>query len=169
MPDMSTLVERSHHLLANARYMTLASTDGTLPWASTVNFVALHHPLRLLYYSLHTARHSRNVERNSLVSGALHLTGLPGFGLDGAQFIGHCHAAGPEAVEELHRSYYDINFPDEHTRSAWLLPSSDFHGPGPRRFYVVEVFNWWLLDIDRWLQDKHDQRIAVPLEQITAG
>ncbi|WP_431045364.1 pyridoxamine 5'-phosphate oxidase family protein [Streptomyces sp. P1-3] len=90
MDDLKTPSERSRHLLEQARYMTLATSDGTSPWASTVNFVALHAPLRLLYYSLRTARHSRNIDGNPQVSGSIYITGLPGFGLDGAQFTGEC-------------------------------------------------------------------------------
>ncbi|MFC5182455.1 pyridoxamine 5'-phosphate oxidase family protein [Actinomadura harenae] len=166
MAESKELAERSHHLLADARFMTLATIDGNEPWASTVNFVALHQPLRLLYYSLLTARHSLNVENNPLVSGSIYMTGLPGFGLDGAQFTGHCHAVGSDQLAEAHRTYYELNFPDEDTRREWLLPRSEFHGTGPRRFYVVRVRHWWLLDIDRWLTDKHDQRIEVPVQAL---
>ncbi|WHM40938.1 pyridoxamine 5'-phosphate oxidase family protein [Streptomyces sp. BPTC-684] len=166
MTDSAELAERSHFLLANARFMTLATSDGTSPWASTVNFVALYRPLRLLYYSLHTAQHSRNVERHPVIAGSIYMTGLAGFGLDGAQFTGRCRVVGPGSLTEYHRAYYELNFPDDDTRSAWLLPEQEFHGAGPRRFYVVEVLHWWLLDIERWLVDKHDQRIAIPIETL---
>ncbi|MEU8540523.1 hypothetical protein AB0C52_11130 [Streptomyces sp. NPDC048717] len=72
-------------------------------------------------------------------------------------------------MAEHHRSYYALDFPDEETRSAWRLPEDDFRGTGARRFYVVEVARWWLLDIDRRLVDKHDQRIAVPLDALASG
>ncbi|MFH8553143.1 pyridoxamine 5'-phosphate oxidase family protein [Streptomyces celluloflavus] len=167
MDDLERLAERSRQLLADARFMTLATGDGVFPWASTVNYVALWAPLRLLYYSLRTARHSRNVAHHPRVSGSIFLTGLPGFGLDGAQFTGTCRAVGPRAVAEYHRHYYLLNFPDEEVRRRWLLPEAEFRGAGPRRFYTVEVERWWLLDIDRWLIDKHDRRIAVPLQALT--
>ncbi|MEV4252860.1 hypothetical protein AB0J52_06790 [Spirillospora sp. NPDC049652] len=137
MAESEELVQRSHHLLANARFMTLATTDGNEPWASTVNFVALHQPLRHLSYSLHTARHSRNLGDNLIVSGSIYMTGLPGFGLDGAQFTGYCHAVGPDQLAQVHRAYYELNFPAEDTRREWLLPQSEFQGTGPRRFYLV--------------------------------
>ncbi|MFG2112080.1 hypothetical protein ACGFRB_05480 [Streptomyces sp. NPDC048718] len=76
---------------------------------------------------------------------------------------------GTREVAEHHRSYYALNFPDEETRSAWRLPEDGFRGTGARRFYVVEVARWWLLDIDRRLVDKHDQRIAVPLDALASG
>ncbi|MFF8316485.1 hypothetical protein ACF06V_04865 [Streptomyces bobili] len=76
---------------------------------------------------------------------------------------------GPDALTEHHRPYYELNFPDETTRREWLLPLSDFHGEGPRRFYVVQPSHWWLLDIDRRLHDRHDQGITVPLQSLTTG
>ncbi|MFE4512755.1 pyridoxamine 5'-phosphate oxidase family protein [Kitasatospora sp. NPDC056783] len=170
MTGSDELLRRSGHLLAHARFMTLATTDGSEPWASTVNFVPLRAPgtpLRLLYYSLRTALHSRNIDRHPRVAGSLYLTGLPGLGLDGAQFTGTCRATDDQGVAEHHRLYYELNFPDPAVRSEWLLPASDFRGPGPRRFYTVEVDRWWLLDIDRWLVDKHDQRVEVPLHDLT--
>ncbi|WP_431045363.1 hypothetical protein ACQUSR_27915 [Streptomyces sp. P1-3] len=72
-----------------------------------------------------------------------------------------------DELDEHHRLYYELNFPDANTRHEWLLPRSQFHGEGPRRFYVVEATQWWLLDIGRWLIDKHDQRIEVPLHTLT--
>ena len=33
---------------------------------------------------------------------------------------------------------------------------------GPRRFYLLTVNRWWLLDIERWMRDKHDTRIEIP-------
>ncbi|MFE9429022.1 hypothetical protein ACFYNO_39440 [Kitasatospora sp. NPDC006697] len=94
------------------------------------------------------------------------VTGLPGFGLDGAQYTGHCQEVAPEALARHHRLYYERNFPDARVRRQWLLPEDDFRGDGPRRFYTVTVHQWWLLDIERWLVDKYDQRIHVPLEAI---
>ncbi|WP_411140439.1 pyridoxamine 5'-phosphate oxidase family protein [Streptomyces sp. x-80] len=167
MDDLERLAERSHHLLSTARFMTLATCDGTSPWASTVNFVALHAPLRLLYYSLRTARHSLNIEHHPRVAGSMFLTGLPGFGLDGAQFTGLCRPIETNTLTEHHQLYYTLNFPDENDRRQWLLPPPEFRDEGPRRFYTLEVTQWWLLDIDRWLVDKHDQRVAVPLQALT--
>ncbi|MFE4588580.1 hypothetical protein [Streptomyces laurentii] len=39
MAEPTGLAERSRHLLGHARFMTLATADGTAPWASTVDFV----------------------------------------------------------------------------------------------------------------------------------
>lgn len=163
-PEQASLTERSCRLFTQGRFMTLATAHDGTPWASTVNFVALGAPLRLLYYSLTRARHSRNIELSAQVAGSVFMTGLPGFGLDGLQFTGECRAVDEPELEETHQLYYELNFPDPVTRTEWTLPVSEFRDDGPRRFYLVTVRELWLLDIDRWLADKHDQRVAVPLD-----
>ncbi|SDT83166.1 Pyridoxamine 5'-phosphate oxidase [Streptomyces sp. TLI_053] len=162
-------VARSTHLLDHGRFTTLATVGEDGPWASTVNFVALRDPLRLLYYSLHRSRHSRNIDARPDIAGSVHLLGTPGFGLDGAQFTGRCEAV-PAAEVPWHRQvYYELNHPDPEVRAAWLLPEPEFTGDGPRRFYVVHVRRWWLLDIDRWLADKHDTRVEVDLARLATA
>lgn len=160
-------VARSTHLLDHGRFTTLATVGEDGPWASTVNFVALRDPLRLLYYSLHRSRHSRNIEARPdlmrLGPPARHTRIRPGRRPVHRALRGR--APAPEVP--WHRQvYYELNHPDPEVRAAWLLPESDFTGDGPRRFYVVRVHRWWLLDIDRWLADKHDTRVEVDLAEL---
>ncbi|MER5867369.1 pyridoxamine 5'-phosphate oxidase family protein [Kitasatospora sp. NPDC002040] len=165
MTTQQQLRERSDFLIENARFMTLATTGPDGAWASTVNFVPLRDPLRLLWYSLRRARHSRNIEADPHLSGSLFLTGLDSeLTLDGAQFTATAAAVGPAELDELSSWYYRRNFPDEETRALFDLPLTEFSGDGPRRFYLLTVHQWWLLDTDQWLVDKNDQRIAVPLD-----
>jgi uncharacterized protein YhbP (UPF0306 family) len=156
------LAARGEYLLAHGRFMTLATTNGTTPWAATVNYVPLRAPLRLLWYSMREARHSRDLALHPQAAGSIFLTGLPGFGLDGAQFDGPVHTVEGAQAEEFHRHYYELNFPDVTVRREWELPVEQFRDAGPRRFYYLAVSNWWLLDIDQWLIDKRDQKITAP-------
>lgn len=161
MNDHRNLLERSTSLLDNARFLTLATRSAEESWAATVNFVPLRSPLRLLWYSLRSARHSRHIAENPQIAASIFMTDLPGLGLDGAQLIGTCESV-EDRVAEHHRLYYELNFPDETVRAQWLLPLSEFTMDGPRRFYLLTVNRWWLLDIERWLRDKHDTRIEIP-------
>lgn len=164
-----SLARRSRFLLDNARFVTLATVGPDGPWASTVNFVALDEPLRLLWYSLRTARHSQNIAANPRVSGSLFLTGLTGadapagLPLDGGQLTGTCHEVSGDELPDLHHSYYQKNFPDPAVRRQWMLPLTEFHDDGPRRFYVLTVDRMWLFDAERWTVDKHDTRVEVPV------
>jgi hypothetical protein len=158
---MSDPIGRSKALLDGARYLTLATVGADGPWASTVNFVALRGPLRLVWYSLRSALHSRNIAAHSEISASIFMTGLPGFSLDGAQLTGVCDTV-ENVSEEFHRRFYELVAPDEAVRAQLALPREEFIRDGPRRFYQLEVRRWWLLDIDRWLADKHDTRFEVP-------
>lgn len=167
------LTQRSLYLLNSARFFTLASqqTDNT-PWAATVNYVPFFSPLRLVWYSMSTARHSENIRHRPKVSGSLFRYDMPStspLGLDGAQFIGIVREIPQCECENIHQDYYRLNFPNVLERANWQLPLHEFYGDGPRRFYEVLIEDWWLLDIDGWLITKVDGRIRVDLEQLVAS
>lgn len=164
------LAQRSLHLLNSARFFTLASQHADdIPWASTVNYVPLFNPLRLVWYSMRSARHSGNINHSAKVSGSLFrydMQETSPLGLDGAQFTGSAREIPQSECERIHQDYYRLNFPDALVRARRQLPLHEFYGDGPRRFYELIINDWWLLDIDGWLQTKEDKRIPVPLAQI---
>ncbi|HDI4959788.1 TPA: pyridoxamine 5'-phosphate oxidase family protein [Salmonella enterica] len=164
------LVQRSLYLLNSARFFTLASQQGDgLPWASTVNYVPLFEPLRLVWYSMRIARHSRNICHRTEVSGSLFrydMQETSPLGLDGAQFTGNAREIPQSECERIHQDYYRLNFPDALERARWQLPLHEFYGDGPRRFYELLINDWWLLDIEGWLQTKEDRRVSVALAQL---
>jgi len=164
-----TVEQRSRYLLNSARFFTLASlgADG-LPWASTVNYVPLFEPLRLVWYSMRTARHSRNIHHCAEVSASLFrydMQKMSAIGLDGAQFTGIAREIPAGECEHTHQNYYRLNFPDVLERARWQLPLHEFYGNGSRRFYECLVSEWWLLDIDTWLKTKEDRRISVSISE----
>lgn len=172
MGTLSTPPQRSRTLLESARFMTLATVSpGGEPWASTVNYVCQREPLKLIWYSMRDAAHSRNIGANAAVSASIFRydlgTASP-IGLDGVQLAGECRAIPDAEVEQTHQHYYQRNFPDALIRRQWMLPVEQFRGGGARRFYELSVARWWLLDIECWLQDKRDRRIELPLSQLGA-
>lgn len=162
---------RVHALLTGARFATLATTGPDGPWASTVNVVPLYDPLRLLWYSLRDARHSRNVACEPRVSAEMHLTNVAEspVGLDGIQLSADCDEITGADLAHYHHEYYHRNFPDPQARAEWMLPRTAFADTGPWRLYVAHVRRLWLFDVDRWLQDKHDTRFEVPQELFPTG
>ncbi|MBC3215921.1 MULTISPECIES: pyridoxamine 5'-phosphate oxidase family protein [Serratia] len=162
-----SLAQRSLYLLNSARFFTLASQRaGDIPWASTVNYVPLFNPLRLVWYSMSSARHSRNIGLRAEVSGSLFrydMQETSPLGLDGAQFTGSAREIPQNECEHIHQDYYRLNFPDALERARWQLPLHEFYGGGPRRFYELLIGDWWLLDIEGWLQTKEDRRVPVDL------
>lgn len=163
--DFSNLAGRAEYLLANGRYTTLATSDGSTAWAATVNYVALHDPLRLLWTSMSAARHSINIAANPVLSGTIYMTGLPAFPVDGLQYQATARSAeDSEEAQQLHQQFHDLNSPDEAVSNEQAPPLSEYTGPGTRRFYIADITRYWLLDIDRWLTDQTDTRIEVNIE-----
>ncbi|RIJ12855.1 pyridoxamine 5'-phosphate oxidase family protein [Pseudomonas sp. 91RF] len=170
MTELSSLSQRSRMLLSSARFMTLATvTPRGEPWASTVNYVCQAEPLKVIWYSSRDAMHSLNITSRADVSASVFRCDLGDaspIGLDGGQLFGECRVIVGAEVEEVHRHYYERNFPDVLARRQWMLPTEQFHGEGPRRFYELSIMSWWLFDIEQWLQDRRDRRIEVPLSDL---
>ncbi|MFY2557233.1 pyridoxamine 5'-phosphate oxidase family protein [Corallococcus terminator] len=166
-PEVQKLAQRAALLLRSTHFVTLATVSPTgEPWASTVGYVhTLDGSVRLVWYSMREARHSRNIEHQPLVTGSIFRTDLgasAALGLDGLQFQARAQAVEGPRFEQTREHFYRLNFPDEQVRRQWMLPESEFIGAGPRRFYEATLEAWWLLDVDQWLVDKRDMRIALP-------
>ncbi|NTY86600.1 pyridoxamine 5'-phosphate oxidase family protein [Serratia fonticola] len=161
-------IARSLALLNGARFFTLASRslDDSV-WAATVNFVPAYSPVKMIWCSMRSARHSENIRQHPQVSGSVFRTDLQGespLGLDGAQFTGVSRELSEHENAATHDYFSCCNFPDEALRDEWMPPLSEFMGEGKRRFYELTITEWWLLDIERWLETRQDQRIAVNLD-----
>lgn len=167
MADLPSSAQRATLLMTSARFITLATAyTGGRPWASTVNYVLLRTaPLRLVWYSMRRAQHSRNIETGSEVTGSIFRTDLAAeqspVGLDGLQLAGSARAIPEPEAAGVHAEYYRRNFPDETVRRQWMLPLAEFTDTGPRRFYELTVERLWLLDLARWLEDKVDARLEI--------
>ncbi|TQN30550.1 pyridoxamine 5'-phosphate oxidase [Haloactinospora alba] len=163
MLENNSSKQRVHSLLNHGKFVTLATSGPEGAWSSPVNYVVLYQPLRLLWYSAWEAAHSRYLRSDPRVSGAIFRTGLDGPtpGLDGLQLTGTATEVQDQLVPGVHALYYERNFPDEKTRTQWMLPESEFSGAGGRRFYILTVEQVWLFDLERWVLDKYDQRFAV--------
>ncbi|AUY16951.1 pyridoxamine 5'-phosphate oxidase family protein [Serratia marcescens] len=167
-----SLVERSLYLLQNTRFFTLASRSlvGDV-WASTVSYVAAFEPIRIIWCSDRLSKHSENIREHAQVSGAIFradLQGVSPLGLDGAQFVGFCHEVPESESVEVYSYFSSTQFPDEALRVAMMPPFEEFTGNGTRRFYELRITEWWLLDIDLWLEKRQDRRISLDISLIAA-
>ncbi|AKT42052.1 pyridoxamine 5'-phosphate oxidase family protein [Chondromyces crocatus] len=165
--EEAALLQRAAVLLKTTGYVTLSTvSDEGEPWASTVAYTPRVEGVpRLIWYSMRGARHSRNIEAHPAICGSIFRTDLGAsspLGLDGLQLRGSARAVPAQELPPIRDYFYETLFPDEGVRRQWMLPESEFTGDGPRRFYELTIKEWWLLDVDRWLVDKVDQRIALP-------
>ncbi len=173
MTDLATLGDRSARLLETTGFITLATVSAEgYAWASTVNYVPAWSPLTLTWYSSRFSRHSRNIAHNPYIAGSIFRTDLgeaaPPVGLDGVQLQGRCHEVAQADLDDVYEYYYRTNFPEPEVRREWELPKEQFYQAGHRRFYQLVIEHLWLVDLDRWAQDKEDGRIEVPLEALAA-
>lgn len=167
------LAGRTHRLLCEARYLTLAtvSADGR-PWAAVLEYAWLPDPLRFVFGSATSSRHSRDAATSPRVSGSLFLAGGTGewdvSAVDGAQFTGTCSEVAAGDLDHYHRTFYESVFPDPAQRAEWMLPRTMLRPPAPHRLYLIEVERWWLVDTRTWAQDRIDRRVEVPLAGLGA-
>ncbi|EKT63012.1 pyridoxamine 5'-phosphate oxidase family protein [Providencia burhodogranariea] len=168
-----SLIKRSLSLLQNARFFTLASrSHAGEVWASTINYVPAFSPTRIIWCSGRIAKHSENIRQHAQVSGSIFRTDLQGIspiGLDGAQFTGLCREIPKSETDETYNYFSLNNYPDETLRAMWMPPLNEFIGEGMRRFYELKICEWWILDIDNWLETRQDQRILVDLSTLTCS
>jgi uncharacterized protein YhbP (UPF0306 family) len=167
-PD--NLAERARRVLNTARYLNLAtaSEEGD-PWVATLEYAWFADPLRFVFGSAISSRHSRHVRARPQVSGSLFITGSQAAGVDialvdGAQFSGRCAEIPPDRLADYYESFYETVFPDTQQRTEWQLPSTLLQPPAPHRLYEVSVERWWLIDTRTWAEDRIDRRIEIPLD-----
>jgi uncharacterized protein YhbP (UPF0306 family) len=159
------VLERALKLIRESRYMVLATSAGTRPWAATINYVVKSGG-QLLYYSSPTARHSQDIGIAANVAVAIYSVGSDG-DVDGLQLTGRCQMVTQvPIIDDVHQQYYLRNFPDPNVRSDWLIDRSQFDEGGTHRFYTVDIEECWVMDTDQWPLDKVDRRLAVPVEEL---
>ncbi|MEW2066814.1 pyridoxamine 5'-phosphate oxidase family protein [Streptomyces sp. NPDC007346] len=166
--EAKSLTDRTERLLAQARYLNLAtvSPEGS-PWVATLEYAWLGGPPRFLYGSATGSRHSRDIASSPEVGGSLFVgggaAGLEVAAVDGAQFTGVCSEVAAADLERYHSLFYEAVFPDEAERARWMLPQSSLRAPAVHRLYLIEVRRWWLIDTRTWEQDRIDRRVELPL------
>jgi hypothetical protein len=179
---------RTRRLLQQARYVNLATVSAQgEPWVATLEYAWFAAPLRLVFGSATSSRHSLDVAGDPAVSGALFVapTGpdLDIDATDGAQFTGTCTEISADDLDDYYGSFYEAVLPDPQQRAAFQLERTLLSAPAPHRLYLVAVKQWWLIDTSTWERDRIDRRTlvspadlaglaedsAAPPRQLTAG
>jgi uncharacterized protein YhbP (UPF0306 family) len=158
---------RTRRLLQQARYVNLATASAQgQPWVATLEYAWFAAPLRLVFGSATSSRHSLDIAADPTVSGALFVapTGpdLDIDATDGAQFTGTCTEISADDLDAYYSGFYDAVFPDPEQRAAFQLERSLLSAPAPHRLYLVTVKQWWLIDTSTWERDRIDRRVEVP-------
>jgi uncharacterized protein YhbP (UPF0306 family) len=165
MPTQSIALGRALKLIRGSRYMVLATSSASAPWAATINYI-VNAEGQLVYYSSPLAQHSRHIGTAGDVAAAIFSVSAGG-DVDGLQLTGRCQMVTDALVlEDIHEQYYLRNFPDPNDRSEWLIERTQFGDGGTHRFYTIDIKACWIIDIDQWPVDKVDRRLAIPVEEL---
>jgi Pyridoxamine 5'-phosphate oxidase len=169
-----SLAARSRRLLDEARYLNLATVSpGGRPWVAVLEYAWLADPLRFVFGSATTSRHSTDIAAFPQVSGSLFLAagsvGLDIEGVDGAQFTGTAREVPAAELDRYYAVFYETVFPDPDQRTEWMLPQSMLRSPAEHRLYLVEVERWWLMDTSTWAEDRIDRRVEMPLAELESS
>lgn len=153
--------EVAFRVLASNRYMTLATTDGTVAWASPVAY-ALEADLSFVWYSAVDARHSENISRQPVISAAIFNSTEPSSVVQGVQMLGSAEIVEAR-LEEVMDLYFRFSFPDAAERKNWERPAADFLGEAIQRFYRFRPSEMYTIDED---VAKVDRRAGVSVDRV---
>ena len=155
-----TPLEATINMLKSNRYLTMATTDGTRPWAAPLAYVTDIN-LDLYYYSATASRHQTDILHNPVVALAIFNSTLSSDDVDGLQLVGRVTELQESELPDVISLYFRESFPDPEVRKRWERPVADFLAPTPQRFYKIELLAVYKLDLDETAVDK---RITIDLD-----
>ncbi len=131
------------------KFLTLATTDGNSPWASTL-FFAVDDRLDLFYTSYNDSVHVKNITRNPEVALVIFDShAIPGKTTQGVQIKGRCMRVAGEELEKAIETVYLKRFPDPVERLKHDLTAEFFSKPDNERvahIYKITPEKFYILD-----------------------
>ncbi|PHM33161.1 hypothetical protein [Xenorhabdus innexi] len=163
---MNKNAQSSFTILSNIRFFCLATShpETNAVWTAPLLYIPRYNPLRLIWYSKSETRHSRGLSVDPRASGSIFSGRLNQDVFEdvaGAQFSGLAREIAYTELQDTYDYYHSRVFPDPDIRKKNARHISEFYGLGTRRFYELEVEEWWL-----YAFDGDDGRIFVPLNEL---
>jgi uncharacterized protein YhbP (UPF0306 family) len=146
---------RARRIIRENRYLTLATSDGTGPWAAPVAYV-VDSRLDFYWASLRDATHSRHLEGGGSAAVAIFDSRATYEEVDGVQLLGHASEVDATEADRVHALYVE-RYPMYQD-----MPVSDL-GLGRFRFYRFRPANVYILDDH---PDGGDARLAVDIVEL---
>jgi hypothetical protein len=89
--------------------------------------------------------------------------------VDGMQFVATCTELTTPDVEKVSEYYFQNNFSDPDVREWWYRPPTAFVGEGVWRFYRLEIYEMYIIDLDSFEETKIDSRVPVDIPSVFAA
>lgn len=136
--------------LDEAKVMQLATSSNNQPWCATVYFA--HDNAHNLYWiSLPDSRHSRDIESNAFVSGAITRVTDYGEPLRGLQFEG----TAQQITDPGHIKQFAEAYAERYNR--YSLPDEILQNSTPYRLYQIQPTLFVLFDQERFPDQPHQE------------
>lgn len=160
---MSVVAERAAKIIGGNRYLTLATSGSSGPWAAPINYV-IGPGDYLHFYSARKARHSGDIGESNAIAAAIFNSAAASADVDGLQLEARCSILHGDDLRAVHQYYFDTNFPADQ-RDWWLRPVSAFDEGGIWAFYRLEFVHLWVIDFESIERERLDSRLAVDIDE----
>lgn len=157
-------IQRTYDIIANNRYLSLATTDGNHPWIAPIAYVA-DRDYSLYFYSAITSKHITDIARKPTVACAIFDSTKSSDDADGIQMIAAIKEVPVPDLLRVMELYFRLSFPDPDARARWMRPVEDFCGDAPQRFYQLIPTNVYIPDLD---VTGIDQRLEIDIDKLTS-
>ncbi len=154
--------KETREIIESNRYMTLATTDGKMPWASPV-YYSVDENYNFFFVSSKEARHSKFIESNSQVSLAIFNSTLPSMEVNGVQVEGKASLVSAADLPGVIRNYYQKVRKLEKSIGKESLLAGRYKGLRLRRFYKIQPTRFYTLGYGK---EGVDIRVEVLLEDL---
>lgn len=162
---VDTPSQRAARIVANNRFLTLACADNEGPWAAPINYV-IGPGQRLIFYSARESRHSKAIEHDAAIAGAIFDSRASSDDVDGLQFAGRCEIASGATLELAHERYFETNFDSAEDRDWWFRPVEAFSSGGVSAFFQIDLSDVWVIDFESVETNRIDRRLDVNLSDL---
>ncbi|TFF36201.1 hypothetical protein [Mucilaginibacter psychrotolerans] len=157
------LIKRAKKIILENRYLTIGTTNFETVWVSPLAYSLETSPLSFIYYSAIDSLHSKYIEVNRYISGAIFNSAALSDDVDGLQFYAQVEQIPEHQLTKVMNEYFIQSFPDEEIRKKWQRPIADFMGESVQRFYRIVPTQLFLIDME---SIKIDKRVEVVIADI---
>jgi len=152
---------RAVALIKDSMFLTLATTDGKIPWSIPLAF-CVGRDSTLIFYSALESLHSKQLNLCSDVAASIF---TPPPTVDGIQMSGVCSIVPDDAVADVSAHYFRSLFSGEEL-AWWERPASEFMTGALWRFYQVNLTSAYVIEQDQFAETRLDRRLSVDIEDL---
>lgn len=144
-----TYGEMARHLIDQAKYMVIATSDKhCMPWAAPV-FFAYDDKFNLYFISAVDSKHAENISRNPYVAVSIFDSSQPIGMSEGIQIEGKTSVVERSKLKGVIDVYSSRLFRNSNIPDTSRYNESEYSGASEFRFFKIEVVQAYVTGVDR--------------------